>query len=1240
MATPVWTVPSNTFFDTLEERVTLIADPSFGQRAPIELPVYDPEKRSSMETDQFVNQENYASLNDFYIKSTGLAATPWPYENNTFGSYTPRAQNYVFKIPIATSEQPFIVNNTIETSDLIGVAIDGVPFRSPNSQRKARIGSKTYTENRAIYPIQDVFVDGSGIVESDRRFYYHTDPVLIYSKTPGQHSPIIGFAFDGNPIYGPYGYSDPKNRNSPVRIMETSYRLTDIQRANGSPPDGTFIEDYVYEVDLGDLDEFNGRRCYTPDYDDEVYAYFVTVDPNQINIPRYPYIIGPKYRHEPILPNGVFVYPGDINVEVISGSLPPGLRIEGTTIVGTPYEVTKNTQFRFVLRASNVDGISDCTFNIMVQGPDVPVWTTPAGDVAVGTIGKSTIDVDRRLRTNALQGDTALELVSARNFNLNSIVTCPAYPKAFQTNTRVIEIDLANKIVSLNKSLSNPIPRNTTIKFTYTKEHINMFVLDNAQIDYQLSAIDNDEAAGQQLSYYIPPRGGMLPPGISLTTDGRLVGFTEPIISTDQIRDGGMYDTDNFDLQPYDYGERPSNGYDNFLYDGTVFDYSDPVRSPRKLNRWYEFTVRASDGTYYQDRKFRIFVVGDDFFRADTTIMHTSSVMYTADTSYLRIPIWLTASNLGRKRANNYVTIFLDVFDPATLQGKIGYVYEKDSIIQDGELTADGYIMGLPPGMQLDQLSGEIYGAIPYQPAVTRKYQFTVKAIRYDPTSTEFAVKRSLIAAASLRQTVIKLNSVANIRDGSLISNVTGTGYVAEGTTVVSVNAVNKTVTLNKGIAIAADVGTEFVFAYVVSKSKTFTLEVIGEIESTIRFTTDGDLGNIEANFISYLAIEAETTVPNAVLVYSLVGGKLPPGLVLKSDGTIQGKVNQFATSSSPGLTTFDGNATSFDNFSTSVDRDYTFTVEARDQFLYSAVTKTFKLTVTTPNNKLYSNIYVKPFMSLEKRISVNSFLNDSGIFTREKIFRPNDLEFGVQTELKMLLYPGIETKSISEYVGAFGRSSRKHFRIGSLKTATAKKPGTNTVIYELIYLEILDNLETDSHSVPTVIRTKNMPYRMTVNQGRRDLIDGDTTNRNNLTQYRKTKMEEDVLPRIQLQDRVLSADFGGQLISDVDKIIFGNSITNIRKKIESIGDTERKFLPLWMRTPQTRSGIEQGFTKAIPLCYCLPGQADYIMLNIKNSGFDFKMIDFTVDRAIIDSVTGQVGDKYIAFAAREVING
>ena len=72
--------------------------------------------------------------------------------------------------------------------------------------------------------------------------------------------------------------------------------------------------------------------------------------------------------------------------------------------------------------------------------------------------------------------------------------------------------------------------------------------------------------------------------------------------------------------------------------------------------------------------------------------------------------------------------------------------------------------------------------------------------------------------------------------------------------------------------------------------------------------------------------------------------------------------------------------------------------------------------------------------------------------------------------------------------------------------------------------------------------------------------------------------------------------------------------------------------MPLWMRTIQEGQVQELGYVKAVPLCYCKPGEADDILLNIKNSGFDFNQIEYTVDRYIIDSVVGYSKDKYIAF--------
>ena len=122
------------------------------------------------------------------------------------------------------------------------------------------------------------------------------------------HSPIIGWAYDGNPIYGPYGYD--RKDGGVVRIMRSSYSLR-TNRDGGPPintfPLGFFIEDYEYLAN-GDLDENNGRYCITPDYPKGTYAYFATINPNEnetsgtfknFRSPIFPYLIGANYAAKP-----------------------------------------------------------------------------------------------------------------------------------------------------------------------------------------------------------------------------------------------------------------------------------------------------------------------------------------------------------------------------------------------------------------------------------------------------------------------------------------------------------------------------------------------------------------------------------------------------------------------------------------------------------------------------------------------------------------------------------------------------------------------------------------------------------------------------------------------------------------------------------------------------------------------------------------------------------------------------
>jgi len=1424
MGIPSWAYPSNYNLGT--NPTTGVVTP-FSERTTVSIPivVYDTEDVSSFETRIFDNAidstllPTYSDASFFWVKSTGLPQTQWLGQPTGVNAYTPQAQKYVFKIPKEsrtingeiTSVTPRKLSNT-STNGFFGVAVDGVPFKNPNSGIIADIAGTKYTENAALYPIKAYqddssdpwgpFSDGSGVIRSDRKFYYLTDPRFLYEKNPTKHSPIIGFAFDGNPIYGPYGYSNWDNPNSGVRIMRTSYRLTEVQRSNGTIPDGSYIEDFEYVPGLGDLDASNHRWCKTPEYPNGVHAYFVTVDPDDTYLPRYPYIVGPKYYQEPLLPNGNFNFPGDIALEVISGRLPPGLRIEELNIVGTPYEVAYEKDFRFVLRATNSTGLSDRTYTITVEGADAPVWVTPTGDLQVGSQGDRTESIDKTLSQPVTTGDYILKLTSVRGLLRNSVPSIKSYPNAFASDAMITSIDTISRSVSLSKPAETNIPWGSRLTFTSTYHHVNLFVLDGDYVNYQLSAIDNDLATGQKLTYYIPPRGGELPPGLELSANGVISGFTEPILMNDLGDYNGHYDMQLYDKYAYDYGVRPYNGYDSFLYDNTIFDYSDLVRNPRKINRYYQFIVRAFDGQFYSDRRFRIFVVGDDMFRSDTTIMEAGTGVYTADITPIRKPIWLTPAYLGKRRANNYITTFLDVYDVNTLRGAIGYVLDP--------VNDDSTESRLPPGMVLDQISGEIYGDVPYQPAVTKTYKFTVRAIRYDPDNPMYGYEKFTSDVNSIGSRVLKLDSVLNLRVDSLVTGPQGTSYIKPGTVITAIDSGNKTVTLSTGLLSTIPSGTRFTFSFVVSSAKTFTIDIIGEIDSTIKFITPGDLGEIPANFISALAVEASSTVTNAVLNYTLIGGRLPPGLNLVNDGTIQGKVRQFSegvyksywkayrvyetndivryedkyymalepseestfninswieyyqfpdgifksywkpfvsyfindivryednyyiatapnssetfsyeswkvyTDKSGGLTTFDQNDTYLDKYTTTVDRSYTFIVLAQDQFKLSAVTKNFTIKVTTPNDLLYSNIYIKPFLKSSKRFELTDFFTNPEIFELDKVYRPSDPSFGVQTELKMLVYAGIETREAPEYAAALGRSSKKRYRFGKVKKAIAKTPGTNDVIYEAVYVEILDNMENENGSIPKTISTSQLtniqvhtkyavgsnpagstsiklnsiedlyvgdPVLVTsntsyvldgtsitaidrpnktikinkpifvnipsgekfefdtggikVNQGKRDLWDSSITD-NNIT-----VSGLDQLGRIWMQDKIMTADFSGQLVSDSNKTnVFGNSTTNIRKNIQNLGETERNFLPLWMRTPQSFSGIEQGFTKGILLCYAKPGYGDRIINNIKNLGIDFKTIDFTVDRVIIDSVKGESGDKYIAFAAREIING
>ena len=106
------------------------------------------------------------------------------------------------------------------------------------------------------------------------------------SRTLSRHSDIVGFAFDGYPIYGFVGWDEEGN----ISEMKSSYRLKDGETGyNG-------IIDYEYVQGLGDLDSCNGHFGATPDHPDGIYHYHSTWENGEGGI-GFPYFIN-CYRGE------------------------------------------------------------------------------------------------------------------------------------------------------------------------------------------------------------------------------------------------------------------------------------------------------------------------------------------------------------------------------------------------------------------------------------------------------------------------------------------------------------------------------------------------------------------------------------------------------------------------------------------------------------------------------------------------------------------------------------------------------------------------------------------------------------------------------------------------------------------------------------------------------------------------------------------------------------------------------
>ena len=278
-----------------------------------------------------------------YVSTHGIPAYPTgPFQDGNPSQASD--QNAIFKFPLNPQQNTGAPTST--TMGNIGVFINGVAlfdYRDGvawNTTTNALCGGPgnppcpggpgaTQSWNRDAIPAEKPGFDCSKGHPAMGNYHHHQNPSAfkldkqvistvcnlydadgLYVIDTTKHSPLIGYAYDGFPIYGAYGYKNSDGSGGIVR-MKSGFQLRNISvrthhadgtdvpdgpLVGGSYPLGYFREDYEFKAHPGEtdyLDEHNGRFCITPEYPKGIYCYFATVDANHNS--AYPYVVGPTF---------------------------------------------------------------------------------------------------------------------------------------------------------------------------------------------------------------------------------------------------------------------------------------------------------------------------------------------------------------------------------------------------------------------------------------------------------------------------------------------------------------------------------------------------------------------------------------------------------------------------------------------------------------------------------------------------------------------------------------------------------------------------------------------------------------------------------------------------------------------------------------------------------------------------------------------------------------------------------
>ncbi|CAB4133586.1 Putative Ig [uncultured Caudovirales phage] len=705
---------------------------------------------------------------------------------------------------------------------------------------------------------------------------------------------------------------------------------------------------------------------------------------------------------------------------------------------------------------------------------------------------------------------------------------------------------------------------------------------DGSYVNYQFKSVNENPIAVDTWSII----NGNLPPGISLSSDGVLSGYIDLIVfNTAEL---------GYDVSPEDYG----------VYDPKI----------KSTDKYFNFTVQATDGFKFATLNVRMLVVSKGNYTADNSITLINNTFITVDADNRYRPIILNdpESLPTLVSGSTFMYKFL-AYDPEdepvswsitqlAYSGMDQLDYPINQMLT-GDQTVGPYTLrqtaNIPFGLVIIY-NGVILPTTEYTLIST---QLTFTSLTPGPLDT---VEVLFISSNTGFDSILFDQGASGLPSGLTINPATGWIYGILPPQEPDI------VTYDFKINAFRTAYSEYI-----SDPVTFSLNVKRSLNEEIIWNTNPDLGTIDNGAVSELAVSATNTLGKE-LEYKIIYDpyrKIPQGLKFLSsgrfvgrtsfryfslDGTIgwlsvestdglevgmqiqgpniasgckitaivdvntievkpaivvqQGTTLTFSNQNTTEVATLTSNAvtTSIDGGNTTFDQICKFTVQAEAIDKSISSLKTFTVKVNPYNLAPYENVYLRGLPPESQREVYNNVITDKYIFPPNLIYRPDDPYFGLCKTIKTLFLAGLTPTTAASFVNATQLNHyTKEINFGEVKTAIAKDDNGN-IIYEVVYIEAED-LEAFNTSGP--------PLQVDLN--------------------------------------VTNGYLSG---TNEYKTIYPNSFNNMQQRVETaIGYNNRGALPRWMTSVQ-KDGTVLGMNRSVILAYVLPGASELIKYRLITS--------------------------------------